>query len=125
MQLELENPEVWSNPARAQQLGKDKSTLEAVVDGLANALRALVEAEELLELAAAEEDAATVGEVESDLDEVEKTVSGLEFRRMFSGEMDANNAYLDIQSGAGGSEAQDWADMLLRMYLRWGEARGF
>jgi peptide chain release factor 2 len=125
VQLELENPEVWSDPARAQQLGKDKAALETVVDGLANALQALAEAEELLELAAAEEDAATVGEVESDLDEVEKTVSGLEFRRMFSGEMDANNAYLDIQSGAGGTEAQDWADMLLRMYLRWGEARGF
>jgi peptide chain release factor 2 len=125
VQLELENPEVWSDPARAQQLGKDKAALETVVDGLANALQALAEAEELLELAAAEEDAATVGEVESDLDEVEKTVSGLEFRRMFSGEMDENNAYLDIQAGAGGTEAQDWADMLLRMYLRWGEARGF
>jgi peptide chain release factor 2 len=123
--LELENPEVWTDPARAQQLGKDKSTLEAVVDGLANALQALVEAEELLELAAAEEDAATVGEVVNDLDEVEKTVADLEFRRMFSGEMDENNAYLDIQAGAGGTEAQDWADMLLRMYLRWGEARGF
>ena len=123
--LELENPEVWTDPARAQQLGKDKSALEAVVDGLANALQALVEAEELLELAAAEEDAATVGEVVSDLDEVEKTVAELEFRRMFSGEMDENNAYLDIQAGAGGTEAQDWADMLLRMYLRWGEARGF
>jgi peptide chain release factor 2 len=123
--LELENPEVWSDPARAQQLGKDKAALETVVDGLANALQALVEAEELLELAAAEEDAATVGEVESDLDAVEKTVAELEFRRMFSGAMDANNAFLDIQSGAGGTEAQDWADMLLRMYLRWGEARGF
>jgi peptide chain release factor 2 len=116
---------VWTNPARAQQLGKDKSALEAVVDGLAKALQALVEAEELLELAAAEEDAATVGEVVADLDEVEKTVADLEFRRMFSGEMDENNAYLDIQAGAGGTEAQDWAEMLLRMYLRWGEARGF
>jgi peptide chain release factor 2 len=125
VQLELENPEVWADPARAQQLGKDKSALEAVVDGLANALQALVEAEELLELAAAEEDAATVAEVVNDLDEVEQTVADLEFRRMFSGEMDENNAYLDIQAGAGGTEAQDWADMLLRMYLRWGEARGF
>ena len=116
---------MWTNPARAQQLGKDKSALEAVVDGLAKALQALVEAEELLELAAAEEDAATVGEVVADLDEVEKTVADLEFRRMFSGEMDENNAYLDIQAGAGGTEAQDWAEMLLRMYLRWGEARGF
>ena len=125
MQLELENPEVWADPARAQQLGKDKSSLETVVNGLANALQALVEAEELLELAVAEDDAATVTEVVADLDEVEKTVAELEFRRMFSGEMDENNAYLDIQSGAGGTEAQDWADMLLRMYLRWGEARGF
>ncbi len=125
MLLELENPEVWTDPARAQQLGKDKSALEAVVDGLAKALQALVEAEELLELAAAEEDAATVAEVVADLDEVEKTVADLEFRRMFSGEMDENNAYLDIQAGAGGTEAQDWAEMLLRMYLRWGEARGF
>jgi len=125
VQLELENPEVWADPARAQQLGKDKSSLETVVNGLANALQALVEAEELLELAVAEDDAATVTEVVADLDEVEKTVAELEFRRMFSGEMDENNAYLDIQSGAGGTEAQDWADMLLRMYLRWGEARGF
>jgi len=123
--LELENPEVWSDPARAQQLGKDKAALETVVGGLGNALQALVEAEELLELAAAEEDAATVGDVERDLDAIEDTVAGLEFRRMFSGEMDANNAYLDIQSGAGGTEAQDWAEMLLRMYLRWGEAHGF
>jgi len=123
--LELENPDVWSDPERAQQLGKEKAALEAVVDGLANAMQALDDAAELLELAAAEEDAATVGEVESDLDRTESVVAGLEFRRMFSGEMDENNAYLDIQSGAGGTEAQDWADMLLRMYLRWGERKGF
>ena len=123
--LELENPDVWSDPERAQQLGKEKAGLEAVVDGLANAMQALDDAAELLELAAAVEDAATVGEVESDLDRTESVVAGLEFRRMFSGEMDENNAYLDIQSGAGGTEAQDWADMLLRMYLRWGERKGF
>jgi len=122
---ELENPEVWANPARAQQLGRDKVALGAVVEGLATALQALGDAGELLELAAAEEDVATVDEVVSDLDEVEKSVAALEFRRMFSGEMDPNNAYLDIQAGAGGTEAQDWANMLLRMYLRWGEARGF
>ena len=79
----------------------------------------------MLELATVEEDAATVNEVIADLDGVEKIVADLEFRRMFSGEMDENNAFLDIQSGAGGTEAQDWADMLLRMYLRWGEAKGF
>ena len=123
--LELENPDVWSDPARAQQLGKDKSTLETVVDGLATALQALDDATELLELAVAEDDAATVDEVVTDLDGVEETVATLEFHRMFSGEMDAKNAFLEIQSGAGGTEAQDWADMLLRMYLRWGEAKGF
>ncbi len=73
----------------------------------------------------AEDDDATAGEVESDLAEIEKSVAELEFRRMFSGEMDEHNAYLDIQAGAGGTEAQDWAEMLLRMYLRWAENRGF
>jgi peptide chain release factor 2 len=106
-------------------LGKDKSALETVVDGLATAMQALDDATELLELAVAEDDAATVGEVVTDLDSVEETVAALEFQRMFSGEMDAKNAFLDIQSGAGGTEAQDWAEMLLRMYLRWGEAKGF
>ena len=123
--LELENPDVWSNPERAQQLGKEKAGLEAVVSGLDNASQALLDATELIELAAAEDDEATATEVEADIQAVEKTVAELEFRRMFSGEMDANNAFVDIQSGAGGTEAQDWAEMLLRMYLRWGEAKGF
>jgi peptide chain release factor 2 len=123
--LELENPDVWSDPARAQQLGKDKSALETVVDGLATALQALDDATELLELAIAEDDVATVDEVVTDLDGVEESVAALEFHRMFSGEMDGKNAFLEIQSGAGGTEAQDWAEMLLRMYLRWGEAKGF
>jgi peptide chain release factor 2 len=123
--LELENPDIWSNPEHAQQLGKQKSSLEAVVAGLDNGLQALLDAKELLELAASEDDEATVVEVEADLNVVEKTVAEFEFKRMFSGEMDANNAYLEIQSGAGGTEAQDWAEMLLRMYLRWGEAKGF
>ena len=123
--LELENPDVWSDPERAQSLGKEKAGLEAVVVGLDQGSQALEDAAELLELAAGEEDAATVSEVEADLEVVEKNVSELEFRRMFSGEMDDNNAFLDIQSGAGGTEALDWAEMLLRMYLRWGEAKGF
>ncbi|MCP4333298.1 MAG: peptide chain release factor 2 [Gammaproteobacteria bacterium] len=123
--LEMENPDVWSDPPRAQQLGKEKASLELVVTGLENSLQALEDASELLELAVAEEDEATVIEVTADLDAVEESVAALEFRRMFSGEMDENNAFLDIQSGAGGTEAQDWAEMLLRMYLRWGEARGF
>jgi len=79
----------------------------------------------LLELAIEEDDADTIGEVVADLGRFESSVAGLEFRRMFSGELDANNAYVDIQSGAGGTEAQDWAEMILRMYLRWAEAHGF
>ena len=122
---ELENPDIWSDPELAQRLGKDKAALEAVVDGLDQSTRALADAAELLDLATVEEDAATAAEVDADLDTVEKSVAGLEFQRMFSGEMDARNAYLDIQSGAGGTEAQDWAEMLLRMYLRWGESKGF
>ncbi len=123
--LELENPDVWSNPEHAQHLGKEKARLENVVTGIDQNLQCLGDAAELLELAIGEDDPATVAEVEADLDDVEKTVAELEFRRMFSGEMDENNAFLDIQSGAGGTEAQDWAEMLLRMYLRWGEAKGF
>ena len=79
----------------------------------------------MLELAIEEDDADTIGEVVVDLGKFESSVAGLEFRRMFSGELDANNAYVDIQSGAGGTEAQDWAEMILRMYLRWAEAHGF
>ncbi len=83
------------------------------------------DAQELLELAEMEEDESTIESVQQDLQLVEKTVAELEFRRMFSGEMDDKNAYLDIQAGSGGTEAQDWAEMLLRMYLRWGERKGF
>ena len=80
---------------------------------------------ELLEMAVEENDEAAVEEVEAELDAVQADVAKLEFLRMFSGQMDANNCYLDIQAGSGGTEAQDWADMLLRMYLRWGERSGF
>ncbi len=83
------------------------------------------DAADLLELAAVEDDEGTVAEVRADIDTLLKSLEQLEFRRMFSGEMDPNNAYLDVQSGSGGTEAQDWAEMLLRMYLRWGEASGF
>jgi peptide chain release factor 2 len=86
---------------------------------------ALTDAHELLEMAEEEGDEEAVQSVEAELAEYEEQVSGLEFRRMFSGEMDQSNAYLDIQAGSGGTEAQDWAEMLLRMYLRWGERKGF
>jgi peptide chain release factor 2 len=87
--------------------------------------RALTDAGELLELAAADGDEQTVNAIDADLQRVEKEVADMEFRRMFSGKMDANSAFVDIQSGAGGTESQDWASMLLRMYLRWGEKHGF
>ncbi len=93
--------------------------------GLNELTAGLTDAAELLAMAVEEDDEDTVNEVVADLERLESIVAGLEFRRMFSGEMDTNNAYLDIQSGAGGTEAQDWADMILRMYLRWAEARGF
>ncbi len=94
------------------------STITNMDDGL-------TEAAELIEMAAEEDDQDTVDAVVSDLDELETQLAKLEFRRMFSNEMDPNNAFLDIQSGSGGTEAQDWAEMILRMYLRWGEAHGF
>ncbi len=106
-------------------MGQERALLEQVVLGLDELTTGLADAEELLALAVDEDDGDTVDEVVSDLSRFEKTVGGLEFRRMFSGEMDANSAYLDIQSGAGGTEAQDWSEMLLRMYLRWAEAHGF
>jgi peptide chain release factor 2 len=80
---------------------------------------------ELLDMAVEENDEASVADVQSEIERLDQQLATLEFRRMFSGEMDPNNAYLDIQSGSGGTEAQDWAEMVLRMYLRWGEAKGF
>ncbi|MDT8407364.1 MAG: peptide chain release factor 2 [Methylococcales bacterium] len=122
---ELEDPDVWNQPERAQALGKERGQLETVVHGLSELTDGLADALELLELAVAEDDAETVDTVADDLDTFEKQVAKLEFQRMFSGEMDANNAFLDIQAGSGGTEAQDWASMIERMYLRWGEAKGF
>lgn len=116
---------MWNEPDRAQALGQERSQLEQVVGGLDKLTTGLADAGELLQMAVDEDDADTVDEVLTDLAGFEKAVAGLEFRRMFSGDMDANNAYLDIQSGAGGTEAQDWAEMILRMYLRWAEMHGF
>ncbi len=99
--------------------------MQDVVAAIATLTQGLMDAHALLELAEEEQDEETSREVASDLETLEKKLAGLEFRRMFSGEMDAKNAFLDIQAGSGGTEAQDWAEMLLRMYLRWGERRGF
>jgi peptide chain release factor 2 len=122
---ELEEPDVWNNPDRAQSLGQERAQLEAIVLVLESLTTGLSDAGELLELAVEEKDEDTVNELTSDLNGYDQKISALEFRRMFSGELDANNAFLDIQSGAGGTEAQDWAEMLLRMYLRWAEAHDF
>lgn len=125
VELELGEPSVWDDPERAQQLGKERASLEAVVTTIDNMTQGLGDLEDLLQMAAEEDDEDTVAAVEDDLAALAKQLENLEFRRMFSGEMDANNAFMDIQSGSGGTEAQDWAEMLLRMYLRWGEANGF
>ncbi len=125
MVRELEDPELWGDRERAQALGRERARLEAVVEALDGLAAGLREAPELIELAAAEDDEETLAAVERDLEALDRRLADLEFRRMFSGELDAANAFLDIQAGSGGTEAQDWAEMLLRMYLRWGERRGF
>ncbi len=122
---ELEDPAVWNNPERAQELGRERARLEEVVLTLGNMAQSLEDAGELLEIAAEEDDAASVEEIAADVTRLEAEIARLEFRRMFSGEMDESSAFLDIQSGSGGTEAQDWAEMLLRMFLRWGERHGF
>ena len=122
---ELEDPGIWNNPEQAQALGKERGLLEVVVDTIKELEQGLTDAKELLDLAIEENDEETLNSVIADLSGFEEKVVDLEFRRMFSGEMDANNAFLDIQSGSGGTEAQDWAEMLERMFLRWGERKGF
>ncbi len=121
----MEEPDVWSDPESAQALGRERALLEGIVYVLDDLTAHISDALELLDLAVEESDEDTVKGLLADLDRDEKQLSGLEFRRMFSGELDPNNAFLDIQSGAGGTEAQDWAEMLLRMYLRWAESHNF
>src|SRR5690554_717026 len=125
VERELEDPKVWDNPERAQELGRERVSLAGVVNTIETLDKGLADARELLDMAVEEQDADTVEAVREELDRLNRELEELEFRRMFSGEMDANNAYLDIQAGSGGTEAQDWANILLRMYLRWGERRGF
>ncbi|MCW9051596.1 MAG: peptide chain release factor 2 [Motiliproteus sp.] len=125
VERELEEPTVWDDPDRAQALGKERSELETVVKTIDDLEAGCGDAQDLLDLAVEEQDEDTVAEVESELDGLGARLEVLEFRRMFSGEMDPNGAFLDIQAGSGGTEAQDWANMLLRMYLRWGEDKGF
>jgi peptide chain release factor 2 len=125
VERELENPNVWNDSARAQALGRERSLLDKTVNGIRDLKDGLTGAEELLELAEMEDDEDTALAVVVDVDRYQKGVEVIEFQRMFSGQMDSCNAFVDIQAGAGGTEAQDWAEILLRMYLRWAESRGW
>lgn len=122
---ELEQPAVWDDPEKAQMLGKERAELESVVFLLDRVQRELQDVDELFSLGVADQDEAILNSLSKELNALEKEISNLEFQRKFSGEMDSHNAYLDVQSGSGGTEAQDWASMLLRMYLRFGERKGF
>ena len=122
---ELEQPDVWNDPEKAQALGKERVSLEQVVDTIKNLEQGLEDVEGLLELAVEAEDEETFNEAVAELDELEQQLAKLEFRRMFSGEHDTCDCYVDLQAGSGGTEAQDWTEMLLRMYLRWAESKGF
>lgn len=125
MNRELEDPDVWNDPDYAQKLGKERASLEAVVETLDNMESGVSDSKELLDIAVEDNDEDSVEAVQLELEELDAQLAKLEFRRMFSKEMDPSSAFLDIQSGSGGTEAQDWANILLRMYLRWGEDKGF
>ena len=122
---ELEDPDIWNQPELAQKLGKERASLEVAVKTIDDVESGVAETSDLLAMAAEEDDQDTLQAIQNDLQKLELRVADLEFRRMFAGEMDPNNAFMDVQSGSGGTEAQDWAEMLLRMYLRWGERKGF
>ncbi len=122
---ELEDPAVWNDPKHAQDLGREKKSLEDVVETLAALGTGLADANELFELAAADNDDATLESIEQDANGFQEKLESLEFRRMFSNPADPLNCFLDIQAGAGGTEAQDWASMLLRQYLKYAERKGF
>ena len=122
---ELEDPKIWNTPDRAQELGRERARLEQVVGTIDKVTNGLKDASELLEMAVAENEPSAVADVERDLAALDEYVKKLEFQRMFPGQMDPHSCFLDIQAGAGGTEAQDWAQMLMRMYLRWGDQHGF
>lgn len=121
----MEDPKVWDDNAKSQKLGKEKRELELVVNTLITVESGLNDAQELFEMAREENDDDTLLSVAADSEALEKQIAEMEFRRMFSGELDAANCFVEFQSGSGGTEAQDWANMLLRMYLRYCERKGF
>ena len=120
-----ENPDIWNDAKRAQELGRERKLLEGVVLGLEKIKQDLSDAGELFEMARAEADEESLHATAADIHDIEKRVAAMEFRRMFSNPMDPNSCFIDIQAGSGGTEAQDWASMLLRMYLRYAERKGF
>ncbi len=122
---DLEDPDIWKDTQRAQDLGREKRVLEDVVLALRTLGQELKDTLELFEMARTEADDDTLNSVAGDIDGIDHEIAGLEFRRMFNNPVDPNNCFIDIQAGAGGTEAQDWASMLLRMYLRYCERKGF
>jgi peptide chain release factor 2 len=122
---EMEDPKIWDDPQRAQALGKEKKDLDAVVGTLVALDGGLNDSRELFELARGEGDDATLVAVKDDVTRLERIIADLEFRRMFNNPLDPANCFIDIQAGSGGTEAQDWASMLLRMYLRYCERKGY
>ncbi|MFU0841617.1 MAG: Peptide chain release factor 2 [Burkholderia sp.] len=125
MNRELENPDLWNDPEHAQAVNKEKKMLDDIVGSFKRLTSGINDAAELLELSEAEEDWDAVESVGKDVEGIEKEVARLEFKRMFNQPMDSSNCYLEIQAGAGGTEAQDWASMLERMYMRYAERKGF
>ena len=121
----LEDPNIWNDNDRSQKLGKERRELEGVVKSLEDIDAGIRDATELFEMAKDEDDEGTLLSIEADSLGLEKQLEGMEFRRMFANPMDPNNCFMDFQSGSGGTEAQDWASMLLRMYLRYCERKGF
>jgi peptide chain release factor 2 len=121
----LEDPNIWNDAQRAQELGRELRSLEGVVLSLNTIEQNLNDTSDLFEMAREENDDDTLNAVSSDIDSIEKNVAAMEFRRMFNNPQDPNPCFIEIQSGAGGTEAQDWASMLLRMYIRYGERKGF
>jgi len=121
----LEDPKVWDDPKRAQELGREKKSLDLVVQKMHELANGTRDAGELFEMARADDDDATLRAVDADVVQLAKHVAELEFQRMFNNPLDPNNCFIEIQAGAGGTEAQDWAGMLERMYLRYAERRGY
>ncbi|WP_035058686.1 peptide chain release factor 2 [Andreprevotia chitinilytica] len=120
-----EDPDIWNDPKKAQDIGRERKALEDVVVVLDDVANGAADAKELFEMARSESDFDTCAAIDDDAQALEAKIAKLEFRRMFSNPMDPNACFIDIQSGAGGTEAQDWAGMLLRMYIRYGERKGF